>query len=159
VAEHYGYKRLRSPVTHRRAVRFDKRERLWLVEDSFNGEGEHTFHLRFHFAEKVETRLFSQRVVLACHNTTGARVFICALDIEDAPTLETIFTSGDYGSKSASIAACWIWRATVPQTFRWAIIPACAGESDDRRLSLVAGLTKSDYVTAERRAGEKKHPS
>src|SRR5829696_346428 len=45
VAEHYGYS-----VTHRRTVTFDKRERLWLIDDEFFGEGEHVYEARFHFA-------------------------------------------------------------------------------------------------------------
>src|SRR2546423_67345 len=143
VAEHYGYRRLRKPVTHARAVRFDKRERFWLIKDSFIGEGEHLFHLRFHFGEKIETKVSDKRIILASDNTTNARLFVCALDIENAPTLEQQFTSRDYGARSASTAACWTARADVPRTFRWAIIPACATERDEDRLSLVAKLRDS----------------
>ena len=35
IAEHSGYARLTPPVIHRRAVRFDKRQRLWIVADTF----------------------------------------------------------------------------------------------------------------------------
>jgi hypothetical protein len=56
-AEHHGYERLPAgPVTHRRAVLFDKRERFWLVEDSFAGAGFHSFRFIFHAAPGREVR-------------------------------------------------------------------------------------------------------
>src|SRR6185503_14503948 len=54
VAEHYGYRRLRSPVTHRRTVTFDKAECSWLVDDEFFGEDEHEFEAWFHFNDGLQ---------------------------------------------------------------------------------------------------------
>ena len=38
VAEHYGYRRLKNPVIHRRTVTFNKPERSWLMEDELLGD-------------------------------------------------------------------------------------------------------------------------
>ncbi|MBC7931387.1 MAG: alginate lyase family protein, partial [Rubrivivax sp.] len=59
VAEHRGYERLTTtgPVTHRRAVLFDKRESYWLIEDTFAGSGAHAFTFRFHAAPGRDTRV------------------------------------------------------------------------------------------------------
>jgi hypothetical protein len=137
-AFHDGYKRLASPVTHTRTVRFEKRERLWIVEDTLSGEGEHVFRFRFHFAEGLETSVRAKGIVLACDKMTGARLFIAALDVDDAPELEPRFTSRDYGAKSASVSACWTVRSTAPLVRRWAIVPACTSEDENGRLSLIA---------------------
>jgi hypothetical protein len=115
-----------------------KRERLWIVEDSLAGEGEHVFRFRFHFAEGLETSVRAQGITMACDKMTGARLYVVALDSSDAPELEPRFTSRDYGAKSASVSACWKIRATVPLVRRWAIVPACAGEDEEKRLSLIA---------------------
>src|SRR4030095_8116010 len=84
VAEHYGYS-----VTHRRTVTFDKRERLWLIDDEFFGEGEHVYEARFHFApgaSGLEGRLLNHNV---------------------APVLECDPVSRDYGEMRDSVSACW----------------------------------------------------
>ncbi|MDT5060717.1 MAG: hypothetical protein QOH63_1176 [Acidobacteriota bacterium] len=140
VAEHDGYKRLAQPVTHRRTVRFLKRERLWIIEDSLSGEGEHSFHFRFHFAEGLETSVYAHGIALACDKMTGARLYVVALDSSDVPELEPRFMSRDYGAKSASVSACWKIRATVPLVLRYALVPACASENEEERLSLIADL-------------------
>jgi uncharacterized heparinase superfamily protein len=57
IAEHDGYKRLADGVTHRRTVRFEKPDRLWMIEDSLYGAGEHDLSFRFHFAEGLELSL------------------------------------------------------------------------------------------------------
>jgi hypothetical protein len=137
VAEHDGYKRLAQPIAHRRTVRLLKRERLWIVEDSLYGEGEHIFHFRFHFAEGLETIVRAQGIALACDKMTGARLFVIPLESNDVPELEPRFTSCDYGAKSASISACWKIRATVPLVQRWAIVPARASEDEEERLGLI----------------------
>jgi hypothetical protein len=139
-AEHDGYKRLAQPIKHARTVRFLKQERLWIVEDSLSGEGEHVFHFRFHFAEGLETSVRVQGIALACDKMTGARLYVVALESNDVPELEPRFMSRDYGERSASISACWKIRATVPLVLRWAIMPICASEDEKERLSLIAEL-------------------
>ncbi|HUQ30747.1 MAG TPA: alginate lyase family protein [Pyrinomonadaceae bacterium] len=137
VAEHDGYKRLNDGVTHRRTVRFEKPDRLWMIEDSLFGEGEHNLSFRFHFAEGLELSLEAGGHVLARDKMTGARLFILALDLRNAPEVEPRFVSRDYGEKSASAAALWTVRASAPCIFRWALVPACAGEDEKERLSLI----------------------
>ncbi|MBC7334311.1 MAG: alginate lyase family protein, partial [Actinobacteria bacterium] len=52
-AEHYGYRRLKNPVIHRRQIFYDKNEDYWIVRDLITGEGEHKFDWCFHVAENV----------------------------------------------------------------------------------------------------------
>jgi len=140
IAEHDGYKRLAEGVTHRRAVRFEKLERWWLVEDTLTGAGEHVFRFRFHFAGELELSIRAQGIVSACDKMTGARLLVAALDLEDAPAFEPRFMSRDYGAKSASVSVCWTVRAVTPCRFRFALVPVCALEDEEERLSLVARL-------------------
>lgn len=49
-AQHHGYERLPHPVTHRREITFNKRQRTFRVEDDLLGEGKHVVELMFHFA-------------------------------------------------------------------------------------------------------------
>lgn len=104
VAEHYGYMRLSQPVTHRRAVTFNKRERSWLIEDEFNGEGEHLYEVRFHFAPEVEVQVNG--------STVEARIGEAILTVtsESEPILESQPVSRDYGEISDAISACWSTR-------------------------------------------------
>jgi uncharacterized heparinase superfamily protein len=140
VAEHNGYRRLAQPITHRRSIHFNKRERFWTIEDNLSGAGEHLFCFRFHFADSLETEVRADGVVLSYDKMTGARLFVVALDMDDPPELEPRFVSRDYGAKSASVSACWKVRAPVPLVRRWAIIPVRASDDVEKRLSLTAHL-------------------
>src|SRR5258705_11685241 len=62
VAEHSGYARLASPVTHRRSVTFNKTERWWVIEDQFFGDGDHEFEARVHLSPDLEVRIRESRV-------------------------------------------------------------------------------------------------
>lgn len=84
VAEHYGY-----PVVHRRTVIFNKRERFWLIDDEFFGDGEHVYEARFHFAP----------------GATGLAVSLLNHDVE--PVLESQPVSRDYGQLSDAVSKCW----------------------------------------------------
>lgn len=100
VAEHYGYTRLPAPVTHRRSVTFNKRERAWLIEDEFLGDGEHVYEVRFHFAPGLELKV--------CGSSVETRGFaITALNTEIAPVLESQPVSRDYGEMRDATSACW----------------------------------------------------
>jgi hypothetical protein len=138
VAEHDGYKRLPAPVTHRRAVRFNKRERYWIIEDTLEGTGSHLFRFRFHLAPGLETSLHADAMLRVCDKIKNVRLFIIPLDLNERPELEPRFSSIDYGAKSPSLSACWTLRASAPLTVRWALVPVCAGEDDDISVQLSA---------------------
>ena len=137
VAEHHGYRRLAQPIKHERSVQFDKRGRLWLVEDTLTGSGEHTFRFRFHFAENLETVVLADGIVRAYDKMTGARLFVAPVGLDALPELETQYISRDYGQKSESVSACWIVRATAPLSVGWAIIPICGDQDEKERLKAV----------------------
>lgn len=139
-AEHDGYKRLAHPVTHRRAVRFDKRARFWQIEDAFTGEGEHTLKFRFHFGAGLSVSVRDDASVSASDDTLSARLIIAALDLNAPPLLEPLFTSRNYGEKQPSVSACWTAHAKIPAIFHWAIVPICASDTEDERLAIIARL-------------------
>jgi hypothetical protein len=147
VAEHDGYRRLAQPVTHRRTVLFKKQERCWIIQDTLSGAGEHLFRFRFHLGDGLETCVHAQGIVSACDKMSGARLFVCALDMDGAPPeLEPRFVSRDYGAKSASVSICWTMKARAPRTFHWGLVPACAGDDEAERLGLIERLKNYEAI-------------
>ena len=140
IAEHYGYRRLRQPVTHRRTIRFDKRERFWLVEDRILGEGEHLFTFRFQFADNLETTVRHEGILEVYDKFRGGRLFVAALDAGSILELEPRCVSRDYGAKQSSSCAYWAERAFAPIIKRWVLVPGCAHEEPATRLALIARL-------------------
>ena len=107
VAEHYGYQRLKAPVTHRRTVTFNKAERSWLIEDEFLGAAvEHLFEIRFHFAPGLDINSHGS-VVNARDPKTDLTLTVRSLSLSGSPELEQQFTSSNYGEMSESLTACW----------------------------------------------------
>jgi hypothetical protein len=100
VAEHYGYARL----IHRRSVTFNKRERYWMIEDQFFGDGEHVYEVRFHFAPGLEVSV--NRAGVEARDGDVA-LLVTALTTEVGPTLEAQPVSRDYGEMRDAISACW----------------------------------------------------
>jgi len=138
VAEHDGYRRFSQPVTHRRAVRFDKRKRFWLVEDSFSGQGEHEFAFRFHLAPGLKSKLRTDSIVEIRDEKNGARLFISARGLEAEPQFESRFSSRDYGEKQPSHSVCWRKSGATNLKAEFTLIPARAGEDERERLAILS---------------------
>jgi len=100
VAEHYGY----APVTHRRSVTFNKRERSWLIEDEFSGDGDHLYEVRFHFDAGLDVTASDTSVQ---SRAGDVRLRISSLNSELAPVLESQPVSRDYGEVRDATSACW----------------------------------------------------
>jgi hypothetical protein len=140
VAEHYGYLRLPAgPVTHRRAVTFEKRARHWLVEDVLTGEGVHDFRFVFHAAPGRELRVGGPAVEII-DAATGARLVVASVEGLEEVSVEPRWSSRDYGSREESAAAVWRVRASAPLRVRWLLLPVCAGEEAGARLELLTRL-------------------
>lgn len=118
VAEHYGYQRLKNPVTHRRTVIFEKLERSWLIEDEFLGDAvEHDFEVWFHFAPGLEVKAI-EGAVEASDQNTDLTLTVRSLTLPGSPVLEQQFTSHDYDQMSESLSACWRFSGP-PRKLSW----------------------------------------
>ena len=106
VAEHYGYQRLKDPVTHRRSVTFNRTERYWLIEDEFFGNADHQYEIRFHFTPGLEINSCESAVKLRDPNT-DLTLTVRSLTLSGSAELEQQFTSTNYGEMSESFSACW----------------------------------------------------
>lgn len=53
VAEHYGYRKLKQPVIHRRRFQLDKNNETLRIDDLFIGHGVHKLEWNWHFAPGV----------------------------------------------------------------------------------------------------------
>jgi len=95
VGEHHGY-----PVTHRRTVTFDKRQRCWLIDDEFFGDGEHVYEARFHFAPSLDVKVNGATV-------EAGGLVVALLDLNVEPVLENRPVSRDYGEIGDAVSACW----------------------------------------------------
>jgi hypothetical protein len=112
VAEHYGYRRLGSPVTHRRTVTFNKPECSWLIEDEFLGSGEHDVETWFHFNDGLQLEVRAGEIEAT--DTTdktdreqALRLIVRSMSFNEAPSLEKQHVSRDYGEIRGSVSACW----------------------------------------------------
>jgi hypothetical protein len=151
VAEHDGYARLNPPVTHRRAVEFDKGRRLWLVVDSFSTKagGGHLYRFRFHFADNLEISLRPANILQAWDKITGARLYVAPLGLESEPALEDNFTSRDYGAKIPSVSACWSARVKSSFSLTWMIVPVCPDEDERARINLITEIRRKREQAAQ----------
>lgn len=140
VAEHFGYRRLASAVTHRRTVEFNKRERYWLIEDELTGEGEHEFRFRFHIAHGLNCVIRADAGLEVCDKITGAWLLILPQEEWGSPALEPRWTSRDYGAKEPSQSVCWTLRASVPVKRRFVLLPVCRDEDMSERLGTISRL-------------------
>ncbi|MDT5271764.1 MAG: hypothetical protein QOH49_3950 [Acidobacteriota bacterium] len=139
-AEHRGYERLPAvPVTHRRAVTFDKRERFWLIEDTLTGKGEHDFRFVFHAAPGREIHVRDSTVEIL-DTASGARLVVASVEELGNVSLEPRWSSRDYGLKEESAAAVWKIKTAAPLCARWLLLPVCAGEDAGARLELLRQL-------------------
>jgi len=150
VAEHYGYRRLSHPVTHRRTVRFDKGRRFWIIEDELAGAGTHEFSFRFHLAPGVEAnvrpdgtvelydKISSARLLIVCQKPDRKGGPLAENSIEIEPVLESQFSSHDYGQKEPSVSACWTTTASTPIGMEFRLIPISSKDDEKKRRAIVS---------------------
>jgi hypothetical protein len=140
VAEHHGYERLPAgPVTHRRCISLDHRDRYWFVADDLTGAGEHDFRFVFHAAPGREVRVRGSSAEIL-DPASGARLIVASFEELGDVAIEPRWSSRDYGSKRQTAAAVWKLRAAAPLRVRWLLVPVRAGEDAASRLELALRL-------------------
>ena len=136
-AEHYGYLKLAGgPITHRRALTFDKRDRCWLIEDTFHGSGVHVFRFLFHVTPTLKTTTTDSSVEIL-DEQNHALLVIAPVNPIGAAALEPRSFSRDYGTKLPSVACCWTLREKAPLTVQWLLLPICSNDDETMRRRLI----------------------
>ena len=112
-AEHYAYRRLASPVTHRRIVTLDKQKQSWTIQDMFSGRGSHLFEVFFNFDSGLEIAIDAHKSVTARDEGAWIRVVPrCEYDVE--VRMESRWVSRSYGTRLKASAIIYSFRANVP---------------------------------------------
>lgn len=135
VGEHYGYRRLPQPITHRRVVTFDKLSRYWHIADKFIGDGTHEFASAFHFANGIEVETVDEHSVRAWYNQAGNGLMIVPEALDVKPVLREAHVSSNYGERRSSIMAVWQWTANCKAAVEWLIVPVAEDEDVAERIA------------------------
>ena len=113
-ARHSGYRRLPSPVTHRRQVlRFGPA--CWLVRDIAEGSGVHTLDIRWHFAPDLVVITAGPAVV--AHSPGESLTLLPASDPAWAVAMETAPYSPVYGVSVPAPLVRWSYHGPLPAEF------------------------------------------
>lgn len=129
-AEHHGYARLESPVSHRRSVRFDKEREFWIIDDELFGNGEHRLTFRFQLSPDV--RVGSTDNFIELLDRRENRLFIKILGTQTAPILSPSWVSRDYGSRTEAVLLSWTVETRLPFKARFVIVPVGRDKSTDK---------------------------
>lgn len=117
-AEHYGYRRLESPVIHRRQIYFCKKNRYWIIKDILTGEEVHTLDLYFHLAPGVIKKAGGGSLAVDIDIKGGENLKIIPLIKDDIKlAIEDGWLSYGYGEKVKSKVLKYSKRVTVPTEF------------------------------------------
>jgi hypothetical protein len=130
-ASHSGYERLKGPVTHRRTVVFDKKQRCFLIKDAMSGSGRHLFELNFHFAPG-RARVEPDGSLVAVAECGNAKLALIPLETEglSASIFESAVSPG-YGVKIPAPAVKYSKTGIAPASFATLIVIADKGQSID----------------------------
>jgi len=128
-AEHYAYRRLPSPVTHRRVVTLEKREGYWIIKDVFTGEGSHRFEFCFNFDAGLETRIEPDQCAIA-HDGTSALAIVPTLGYVFKTELTERWVSPSYGTRLSSSGMIFQLKAAVPFETVMLLIPYRLGDEE-----------------------------
>ena len=138
-AEHFGYKRLKEQIVHRRTVEFNKTEQYWLIEDELTGKGRHKFSFAFHLSPGLEIAVRDDNIIDISDND-GRHLYIRPIGIDEAPEIVPAFVSRNYGHKENSSILRWGVTADAPFATRFILVPASSFENSGSRLELVRQL-------------------
>lgn len=142
VAEHYGYRRLKSPVDHRRTVEFNKTDKYWRIVDSLTGRGEHKFAFSFHLAGGLRVEIIDGAAV-CLGDDAKAGLLIAVKGVEAPARITPASRSRTYGDHEDTQILRWDMTAAVPLNIPFFLIPVAPCESRQTRLALLRQLTQN----------------
>jgi hypothetical protein len=131
-AIHDGYRRLSSPVIHRRSVVFVKEPpSYWIIIDNLEGQGEHTLDLLFHLTPEAHLRPKETGEILIQQSQAASTEIRSLMSPPDKPSLITGqlnpqiqgWVSRTTGTREEAPVVSFKKRALLPQMFATLVRP------------------------------------
>jgi len=123
-AEHQGYRRLASPIVHRRRFLFNHREGSFLLEDRLEGSGTHAFEANFHLPPGWDARIerdgWSARQE---RGEAGLRLRWSREPEGSRTRVEEDLHSPSYGVTVPARTVRISWQGRAPQSIRYRLTP------------------------------------
>jgi hypothetical protein len=135
--EHHGYRRLKSPVTHRRTVEFNKDKKYWKTIDDLLGTERHSLDFRLHLAPGLTVEKMGD--VIDLHDGSGRHLLI-RNEGEARLGYEETFFAPNYGQKLPTQTLVWQISTELPFSSTMLLVPA-ADDNLAERLELIARIT------------------
>jgi heparinase II/III-like protein len=128
-AEHYGYRRLKRPITHRRVITFNKSEGYWVVEDYFMGEGARQFEFFFNFDAGLEATIESDYQAVARDERVAILIAPLSEQAFEAK-ITSRWVSLSYGTRVRSSGIMYRLFANAPLKNAFLLAPYRVGEEE-----------------------------
>lgn len=142
-AEHSGYRRLADPVTHRRAIRLEKRDGYAVVDDMLEGHASHDVEISMTLDAgcRAET---TDAVTLVARGDAPLLAVVAAGPLAVELREEERFVSRAYGRHEPSRGLVWQTRATLPARMRFVLVAARRGEPADALRARVSEIASRE---------------
>ena len=128
-AAHHGYQRLPDPITHKRNFFLDKIFKNLIIEDNFDGAGEHLIEVFFHFSPDVDVVRLSEYCYAA--RSSGSSILLSLQGNSDWNVELTYGSVSErYGKKCAARTLTASSRCAAPATLTTAIRLGVGSDSE-----------------------------
>jgi Heparinase II/III-like protein/Heparinase II/III N-terminus len=111
IGEHDGYRALRDPLTHRREITYDARQRRFMITDTLECKSRHSVRLHWHCSEHLQPILTDNEV---CLYTDRHRIRIIANSVP-----ERVFTLRSGTAEEGGWISRGFGRKTPATTVAW----------------------------------------
>jgi len=112
--EHHGYEKLAQPVVYKRGICLLKHPERVLIEDTFQGIGEHHVAIRFHFAPGWQLERNGQRIHLRHNDDAVLDYYLTWSEPGMEFRCEESYYSPSYGIKISRLSAVFSSSRKLP---------------------------------------------
>jgi Heparinase II/III-like protein/Heparinase II/III N-terminus len=146
-AQHSGYGRLDSPVSHTRWI-FSLKSQLWFVRDVIAGQGRHSLEQSWHSDPNLEWQTTGEASFAAINRTNSKVVFTLLAEDGLASEIKKAWHSPVYGQKHASSLLRFDCDRQTPSELAIAIVLGDYGQTHIQSVSISGNSKPSVQVTA-----------
>ncbi|HTQ96821.1 MAG TPA: alginate lyase family protein [Candidatus Acidoferrum sp.] len=146
-AQHSGYERLDSPVSHTRWI-FSLKSQLWFVRDVIAGQGQHSLEQSWHLNPNLEWQTPGAAGFAAINRTNSNAVFTLLSESDMTSQIKRAWHSPVYGQKHASSLLHFSCDRQMPSELGIAIVLGDYSQTHLQKFSIPGNNRASDQVTA-----------